>query len=277
MLMNEIDEFIKYLGQIKHTSYNTQVSYRRDLTKLSAFLEKQSISRWEKVTETSLNLYALQLEKDGLKASSISRNIAAIRSFCQYMLRNGKLSADPSQRLKSPKIEKKVPVALSRQEVERLLREPSGDTPKEMRDRAMLMLLYATGIRVSELIQLTMDDLNLSLGYIVCKDRTIPFSEPVKAAIQAYLKDARGYFVKNQESRYLFTNCSGKPMSRQGFWKLMKYYGEKIGLSQVLTPHVLRHSMAVHMLEEGVGMQRLQQILGHSDISTTQMYAYFKQ
>ena len=276
MLTIEIDEFICYLNEEKHTSENTQVSYRRDLVKLAAFLEKQGICRWESVTETSLNLYILELEKGGLKASSISRNIASARSFFHYMLQNGRLAQDPACRLKSPKIEKKAPAALTRQEVKRLLDAPSGNGPKELRDRAMLTLLYATGMRVSELIQLKAEDLNLPMGYITCKDRTVPFSGETGQVLKVYLEQSRGCFVQDAENPYLFTNCSGRPRSRQGCWKLIKHYGEKIGLRSVLTPHVLRHSMAIHRLEQGADLQQLQQILGHSDISTTQMYTYFK-
>lgn len=281
MNLEEIEAFLNDMEQERNISGNTRISYYRDLKKLADFLERQGIGNWGLVTETSLNSYILYLEKSGLAASSISRNIAAIRTFFHYRLMRRQSDTDPSDRLKAPKSQRKAPVILSRQEVESLLSAPEGRTAKALRDKAMLSLLYVTGIRVSELIHLTMADLNLDLGYITCregkKSRTISIPDGVGDLLRTYLAESRDTFVKKSGCAHLFTNCSGSPMSRQGFWKLVKSYGTQAGIQKELTPQVLRHSLAIHMLEEGVTLAQVQQILGHSDISTTQMYACFKQ
>ena len=167
------------------------------------------------------------------------------------------------------------------EETSRLLEQPNGNTPKELRDRAMLELLYATGIRVSELISLKLSDMNLNLEYITCKDahkeRIIPFGEVAKEALQRYLEEGRPYLVSEEGSEYLFTNCSGKEMSRQGFWKLIKAYGKKAGIETEITPHMLRHSFAAHLVSNGADLKAVQEMLGHADISTTLIYAQMKQ
>lgn len=277
----EVLGFISYLHDVKKTSLNTEVSYQRDLYKLSDFLKKQGIPDISKVTATNLNSYTLFLEKQGLATSTISRNIASIRAFFHYLQSAGKIEKDFSEALKSPKIEKKIPGVLSAEEVIRLLEEPKGSTAKEIRDKAMLELLYATGMRVSELISLDIKDLNMQIGYIVChdglKERMIPFGNATKKALSDYLISGRDKLVKDRDNTMLFTNCSGQHMSRQGFWKLIKQYAKKAGILSEITPHTLRHSFAVHLVENGADLRSVQTMLGHADISTTQVYANMSQ
>lgn len=272
----EIQGFIQYLRNEKHASFNTEVSYQRDLRKLAAYIEEQDIPAMSRVNATNLNSYMLYLEKKGSAPSSISRNIASIKAFYTYLWRQGMIEKDPSENLKAPRLEKKFPDILTIEEVDLLLRQPEGKNVKEIRDKAMLELLYATGIRVSELISLKLSDMNFQLGYIHCvihdKDRVIPFGKQAKAALENYMNRARGQLLKGEESEMLFVNCSGKPMSRQGFWKLIKLYGSKAGIRKEITPHTLRHSFAVHLVENGADLRSVQEMLGHSDISTTQMY-----
>lgn len=272
----EIQNFIQYLREEKHASQNTEVSYQRDLRKLAAYIKEQSIPAMSRVNATNLNSYMLYLEKNGSAPSSISRNIASIKAFYTYMWRQGIIEKDPSENLKAPKLEKKFPDILTVDEIDLLLKQPAGRNTKEIRDKAMLELLYATGIRVSELINLKLSDMNFQLGYIRCvihdKDRIIPFGNKARAAMEVYMNQARTPLLKGQESDMLFVNCSGKPMSRQGFWKLIKLYGSKAGIQKEITPHTLRHSFAVHLVENGADLRSVQEMLGHSDISTTQMY-----
>ena len=273
---NEINAFMIYLHNIKKTSENTEMSYRRDLVKLKNYLEEQGIEDVRKITSTNLNSYILYLEKNKFSAATISRNIASLKAFYHYMCKEGMVAEDVAETLHAPKIEKKMPEILSTDEVVRLLEQPSGDTPKEIRDKAMLELLYATGIRVTELITLKLSDVNLQMGYIVCKDsgkeRVIPFGNEAKSALIRYLEGTRASMISDADSEYLFANCSGQPMSRQGFWKLIKYYAKKAGIVADITPHTLRHSFAAHLVENGADLRSVQEMLGHSDISTTQIY-----
>lgn len=253
------------------------MSYKRDLTKFRKFMEGQGVKTVDSITATNLNSYILYLEKNGFAAATISRNIASIKAFFHYAFKEGEIKDDPSEILKSPKIEKRVPEVLTPAEVVRLLEQPKGDTPKELRDKAMLELLYATGIRVSELIGIEVEDVNLQMGYIVCKDankeRVIPFGAEAKHALIKYLNQGREAMIIDNGSRVLFANCSGQQMSRQGFWKLIKYYAKKAGIESDITPHTLRHSFAAHLVENGADLRSVQEMLGHSDISTTQIYA----
>ncbi len=272
-----INSFIIYMHNEKRTSENTEMSYRRDLMKVQHYMQEQGIAEINKISETNLNSYILYLEKNHFSAATISRNIASLKAFYHYMFQKGIIKEDVSQRLKAPKIEKRIPEILSTADVIKLLEQPKGDTPKEIRDKAMLELLYATGIRVTELITLKVSDINLKLGYIVCKDtskeRVIPFGKEAKKALSRYLEGVRDAMIDDPKSIYLFANCSGKPMSRQGFWKLIKAYAGKAGIKADITPHTLRHSFAAHLVENGADLRSVQEMLGHSDISTTQVYA----
>lgn len=272
----EIQGFIQYLHEEKHTSFNTQVSYQRDLRKLEDYLRNQSIPEFTKVNTTNLNSYMLYLERNGSAPSSISRNIASIKAFYSYLRKKGSIERDPAENLKAPRVEKKFPDILTVEEVDLLLCQPAGRSAKELRDKAMLELLYATGIRVSELIGLKLADLNFHLDYIRCmihgKERIIPFGAQAREALENYVEKAREQLLKGTESEMLFVNCSGKPMSRQGFWKLIKLYGSRAGIQKEITPHTLRHSFAAHLVENGADLKCVQEMLGHSDISTTQIY-----
>lgn len=280
-MTQDIQEFIQYLHQVKQTSENTEVSYARDLKKMNQYLSAQGISCVSDVTTTALSSYVLFLEKEGRKPATISRSIASMKAFYHYMEKEQKLTADPSELLKAPKIEKKTPAILTTEEVNRLLEQPGGTSPKELRDKAMLELLYATGIRVSELISLHMSDVNLSMEYLICTDghreRIIPFGRIARDALKRYLEYGRPKLVGTNAGDWLFTNCSGQPMSRQGFWKLIKSYGKKAGIEAEITPHMLRHSFAAHMVSNGADLKAVQEMLGHSDISTTQVYAQMGQ
>lgn len=274
MTMEEqINGFINYLHNVKKMSKNTELSYRRDLTKLAGFLGGRSAAD---IKAEDLTGYIAALEEQGFKPATVSRNVASAKAFFHYLLKEGEIKEDVSVGLKSPKIEKKMPEILTTEEVIRLLEQPKGDSPKEVRDKAMLELLYATGIRVSELISLLESDVNMAMGYIVCKDlhkeRVIPFGGEAKQALFRYLGESREAMVEDPNCRTLFVNCSGGPMSRQGFWKLIKYYAKKAGIESDITPHTLRHSFAAHLVENGADLRAVQEMLGHSDISTTQIY-----
>lgn len=276
-MKEEILPFIEYLHTEKQTSKNTEISYERDLRKLCLFLEAEGIVAANRVTETSLRSYIMRLELEGMKPATISRNIASMKAFFAYFVKLRQLDADPAERLKAPKIEKKLPSVLTTEEMEQLLEQPSGNSPKELRDKAMLELLYATGIRVSELISLKLSDVNLQMEYLTCadshKERIIPFGKKAKEALRVYLKDGRERLVGEEACEWLFTNCSGQTMSRQGFWKLIKAYGEKAGIETEITPHTLRHSFAAHMVGNGADLKSVQEMLGYADISATQIYA----
>lgn len=272
-----IEGFIKYLTEIKKSSKNTILSYQRDLHKFFAYLEDSRIKDITKVNHTSLNSYILLMEKENFAASTVSRNIATLKAFFNYLFKQGVIMEDPAERLKAPRIEKKLPGILTVEEVTLLMNQPSGTSNKEIRDKAMLELLYATGIRVSELISLTVDDINMTSGYIRVnegsRERIIPFGSVAKQALKNYLKNARNGMIASDDEKILFTNCSGQPMSRQGFWKVLKQYAKRAGIEEDITPHTLRHSFAAHLVENGADLHSVQEMLGHSDVSTTQIYA----
>lgn len=277
----DTEDFVRYLHEVKKTSENTELSYERDLRKLKNYLEEKDVFEVESMTEEHLASYIRLLTESGKKPATISRSIASIKAYFNYLLQNGKIVRDISGQLKAPHIEKKLPGVLSAEETVRLLEQPKGTTPKELRDRAMLELLYATGIRVSELIALRLSDINLNMEYIICtdahKERIIPFGEVARGAVNEYLANGRGKLVSDEKSELLFTNCSGQAMSRQGFWKLIKYYGNKAGIAADITPHTLRHSFAAHLVNNGADLKAVQEMLGHSDISTTQIYSQINQ
>lgn len=274
-MLQRINEFVDYLTNVKRASKNTIASYKRDLVKLNNFLTDSGYGDWKQITNTNLNSYVLMLEKQGMSTATVSRNIASVKAFFLYLLKQGVISEDPSDTLKPPKIEKKAPVILTVEEINLLLEQPSGNTPKDIRDKAMLELLYATGIRVSELIGLKVRDVNLAMNFLQChdgnKERIIPFTNETREALENYLHNAREAMCKG-EQEYLFTNCQGAPMTRQGFWKIIKYYSAKAGIKKDITPHTIRHSFAMHLVNNGADLKSVQEMLGHSDISTTQIY-----
>lgn len=273
----EIGAFITYLHNVKNTSGNTEMSYRRDLEKVAHFMTSRGIRETKDVTAQDLADYVKYLEENKFAAATVSRNIASLKAFYHYMLQEGIAAEDLAVTLKAPKIEKKAPEIMSPEEVVRLLEQPSGDSAKEIRDKAMLELLYATGIRVTELITLQLTDVNMQMSFILCRDRNkeriIPFGAAAKNALARYLDGTREEMLENKKSNVLFVNCSGQPMSRQGFWKLIKHYAKKADIHADITPHTLRHSFAAHLVENGADLRSVQEMLGHSDISTTQIYA----
>ncbi|BCK00216.1 tyrosine recombinase [Anaerocolumna chitinilytica] len=272
----ELQEFITYMKEVKNASVNTCLSYRNDLTKLVNYMYKQNITEEDKLSETSLNSYVLTLEKEGMSPATVSRNIASIKAFVLYLIKKGKLNHDPTERMKSPKVEKKPHSSLSAEEVNGLLEQPDPDTVKGMRDKAMLELLYATGIRVTELISIKLEDLNLKNRFLRCcnskKERLIPFGNMAKHALENYFNIGRPALVGEVKTDFLFTNLSGEPMSRQGFWKIMKAYGRNAGIAMEITPQILRNSFAAHMIANGADLKSIQEFLGHADVTTTQYY-----
>lgn len=276
-MQETIQSFTDYLQTEKKASKNTEVSYQRDLRKLAVFLKEHGIEKPEQMNATVLNSYLLYLEREHFSPATISRSIAAIHMFCQYACQEGKMVSDPSKALQPPRVERKMPEILSIAEVDLLLRQPKTDTPKGIRDKAMLEMLYATGIRVSELIHLKTQDVNLMMGYITCRDekeRIVPFGGSAKKALEQYLGSARAVLMHGREDNVLFVNCSGGPMSRQGFWKILKSYAKSAGITADITPHTLRHSFATHLLQNGADLKSVQEMMGHADISTTQMYLH---
>ncbi|MDO4291777.1 MAG: site-specific tyrosine recombinase XerD [Eubacteriales bacterium] len=273
----QIQTFIAYLHNTKGTSGNTELSYRRDLRRMVSFLAERQIVRPEDITAVSMSAYVRFLQEKQFKPTTISRHIASVRAFCHYLLHEGILQTDVTEHLKSPRVERHVPEILELEEVEKLLAQPGSASPKEIRDRAMLELLYATGIRVSELIGLKLEDINMQMGYIICHDRNreraVPFGSKAGEAMTEYFFKARGQMVESGEEQTVFVNCSGRPMSRQGFWKLLKQYARQAGIAGEITPHTLRHSFAAHLVANGADLRAVQEMLGHSDISTTQIYA----
>jgi len=276
-MQRDIDAFITYLHNVKKTSANTEMSYRRDLKKFVVFLEGEGVSDVKDIKKENLSAYMNYMVAEDFKPATISRNVASIKALFHFLVYEGKVDEDISGVLKSPKIEKKAPEIMTMGEVNNLLDQPNGDTPKEVRDKAMLELLYATGIRVSELITLKCEDVNLQMNYIVChhgnKERIIPFGLKARNSLLKYIESSREALVMSNKADELFVNCSGVPMSRQGFWKLIKYYSRKAGITTDITPHTLRHSFAAHLVENGADLKSVQEMLGHSDISTTQIYA----
>lgn len=272
----ELPLFIDYLKEKKNASESTVSSYRCDLRKLERYLKEHGIEDVQSVTPTNLNSYVLYLERQGLSTATVLRNVASIKAYFHYAYYSRQIERDPTETIKAPHMEKKAPGILSMEETIRLLEQPSGSTPKEQRDRAMLELLYATGVRVTELISMKLEDIRLSLNYVMCRDgekeRVIPFGENARRAVERYLSDGREALLKGAESEYLFVNCSGKMMSRQGFWKLVKKYAQKAGIAADITPHTLRHSFAAHLVQNGADLKSVQEMLGHSDIATTQIY-----
>lgn len=271
-----LQDFITYMSEVKKASINTVMSYQNDLLKLIRHLDNQNITETGKISETSLNSYILNMEREGMSPATVSRNIASIKAFILYLIKKGQLKEDPTERMHAPKVEKKPLHTLSLDQVNGLLEQPDTDTVKGLRDKAMLELLYATGIRVSELISIKLEDINLKNRFLRCcnssKERFIPFGNMAKQALEIYIQKARTELVGKINTSICFTNLSGEPMSRQGFWKIIKSYGKTAGIETDITPQILRNSFAVHMIENGADLQSIQELLGHADVTTTQAY-----
>ncbi len=275
----QIKLFLEFLQNDKKLSNNTLQSYERDILQYQEYAEENRMN-YAKVDQSDLKRYLDHLSEIGKKPSTISRNLATIRSFYQFLLRNRKVKEDPTMNLQAPKIEKRVPSILTSQEVELLLEQPKNVDLKGSRDKAMLELAYATGMRVTEIINLNCDDVNLKEGFVTCsnqnKQRNIPIGTISAKALKEYIDNARPILVKDENEEALFVNINGKRLTRQGFWKIVKYYKEQAHISKDITPHVLRHSFATHLLQNGADLKAIQTMLGHSDISSTQVYMQFQ-
>ena len=275
----QLKYFFDFLENDKKLSDNTLQSYKRDLKQFKRYIEACEIN-YNHVKEEDIKDYIKELQEEGKKASSISRCIASIRSFYQFVLKRKKIKVDPTANIQSPKIEKRVPSVLTSKEVELLLDQPKDVDLKGTRDKAMLEFAYATGMRVTEIISLNIDDVNLEEGYVTCKtgnkQRTIPLGTMSLNALKEYVDDARDVLIKNDDEKALFVNVNGGRLTRQGFWKIIKYYKEQAHITKDITPHVLRHSFAPHLLQNGADLKAIQTMLGHSDISSTQVYMQFQ-
>lgn len=270
-----INEYETFLREHKKLSDNTLQSYKRDLKYFGLYLESIGILNFLDVSHVDIMTYIIHLKKSGKANASISRSIASIRTYYSYLQQNGYVKMNPSIEVETPKTERKMPRILTLNEVESLLAKPDLRTAIGKRDKAMIELLYATGIRVSELVSLTLSDVNTTMGYIKCKsshkNRVIPLGTMASKAIDSYLKDGRNYLV-NSDEEALFVNYYGKQLTRQGFWKVMKRYSEEIGIEKSITPHTLRHSFAFHLVQNGADIKAVQEMMGHSDVASTQIY-----
>lgn len=274
-----ISRFVDYLTVERGLSTNTLESYERDLHAFHAFLQKRGHVEAQSISQHHIAGYLRSLHEVGRANSTISRSLASIRSFFHFLVREEFILQDPTIHVETPKIEKRLPRVLTPEEVERLLRAPQQTTPSGLRDYAMLELLYATGIRVSELVNLKSSDVHLSGGFLRCmgkggKERIIPVGEYALHALHTYLEVGRPAFVRSLADPSMFLNHHGSQMSRQGFWKILKKYARESGIVKDITPHTLRHSFATHLLERGADLRAVQEMLGHADISTTQIYTH---
>ncbi|MBR4110796.1 MAG: site-specific tyrosine recombinase XerD [Clostridia bacterium] len=277
---NLVENFLDFLQKDKKLSDNTLQSYNRDIKLYGNYLENNNLDML-KTDESSIKTYLDSLKENGKAVSTVSRNLASLRSFYQYLYKTKCVTEDPTVNLESPKIERKPPKILSAEQVELLLEQPKCVDLKGYRDKAMLELVYATGIRVTELISLNIDDINLESGYIKCSNRTkqrvIPIGNLAVTALKDYIDKSREVLLKSEEDTALFVNMNGQRLTRQGFWKIIKQYKAQANIDVDITPHTLRHSFAVHLLENGAELRAIQEMLGHSDISSTQVYAQIEQ
>lgn len=274
-----IRRFKEYLAVERGLSENTLYSYERDLYTFQIYLMKRGQMALNEIQRHHISAYLGHLHEVGRANSTISRNLASIRSFFHFLIREEAIVQDPTIHVEPPKIEKRLPRVLTTEEVERLLRAPNQRTPSGLRDYAMLELLYATGIRVSELVSLEYTDVHLSGGFLRCmgkggKERIIPIGEYALHALHTYMEVARPTFVRETGVAPMFLNHHGMQMSRQGFWKILKKYAQESCIVKDITPHTLRHSFATHLLERGADLRAVQEMLGHADISTTQIYTH---
>lgn len=274
-----IQEFIDYLGHEKGLATNTLESYGRDLKQYYGFLSGDSAASLANASQSTIVAYLMYLRKQGKATATIARRLAALKAFYQFLVKENYVAKNPTDELSSPKLERKLPKVLTVEEVERLLSQPEVTSPVGKRDKAMLELLYATGIRVSELVNLNVGDIDLREGFVRCmgkgsKERVVPMGEIAIAALKAYLDNARLKIIADPKEKSVFVNHHGKRLTRQGFWKIVKKYAAQAQIRKEITPHTLRHSFATHLLENGADIRAVQEMLGHADISTTQIYTH---
>ncbi len=276
-MRSNISNFMNYLHDVKKISKNTELSYERDLRQMADYFEGTGRSDVRDIDEAALLSYIDYLNSQGKKSSTISRSIASMRAFFLREYKLGNIDSDITSVLKAPKISRTAPVILSTEEVDKILAQPGAGTDKEIRDKAMLELLYATGIRVTELVSIKLEDVDLASNKIRIINgngnaRVVPINRAASRALRNYIGEVRNRMMGECEQETLFINCSGSPMSRQGFWKIIKHYAKKAGIEADITPHTLRHSFAAHMIHSGADVHTIQTMMGHSDISSTQMY-----
>ena len=275
----QIKSFLEFLKIEKKMSENTLQSYERDVLQFQKYLNENKLN-YAKLDKEDIKEYLQHLQVIGKKTSSISRSLASIRSFYQFEIRNKKIKINPTENVQAPKVEKHAPNILSSQEIELLLNQPKDVDLKGTRDKAMLEFAYATGMRVTEIISLNIEDVNLESSSVICKSetkqRTIPLGSLSLKALKEYIDEARPILVKDENEKALFVNINGRRLTRQGFWKIVKYYKEQAHITKDITPHVLRHSFATHLLQNGADLKSIQTMLGHSDISSTQVYMQFQ-
>ena len=275
----QIKLFLEFLQNEKKLSDNTLQSYRRDILQFAEYIDRVGLN-YSKIKQEDIKTYLKYLKEADKKTSTISRNLASIRSFYQFLIRSKKIKQDPTDDIQSPKVEKRVPSVLTSQEVELLLEQPKDVDLKGTRDKAMLEFAYATGMRVTEIISLNISDINLEESFVICRNgsrqRNIPLGSLSLKALKEYVEEARPVLIKNENEKALFVNVNGKRLTRQGFWKIVKYYKEQAHITKDITPHVLRHSFATHLLQNGADLKAIQSMLGHSDISSTQVYMQFQ-
>ena len=276
---DSIDTYLGYLRDVRRMSGNTVSSYARDLAALAGYAEEQHRSV-ESLDRRDLEAFARALMTRGLAPRSVARAIACVRGLYKFLLVEKRVAADPAEDLRAPRAWPALPKYLDLEEVDRLLAQPDTSTPRGVRDKALIELLYATGLRVTELLSLKAADINLAAGYLTCigkgdKERIVPLGESAADWVRRYIAEARPALLKKRKSNWLFVNAKGgTQLSRVGFWKVLKEYGIKAGVSRDLSPHVLRHSFATHLLDRGADLRAIQMMLGHADLSTTQIYTH---
>lgn len=273
----ELKQYFDFLADKGRLSASSILSYERDLHALLLYLESQGVDRWDGVQRHHLSKFIHALKEQGRKAATISRHIVSIRAFFQYMQTIDFLVGDPSIYLEAPRWEKKPPAVLTEEETNALLEAPDTTSHAGKRDKAMLELLYATGIRVSELVSLNLEHMHMALGYLQCssgmKERIVPFGRHAAAAVEVYLNEGRDSLLKGRAcDSAMFLNHLGTRMTRQGFWKMLKKYAREAGIGDEITPHTLRHSVAAHLLDHGADARAVQEMMGHADIATTLKY-----
>ncbi|WP_215145181.1 site-specific tyrosine recombinase XerD [Exiguobacterium qingdaonense] len=277
-MRSHIDSFLQYMTVEKRMSVNTRQAYASDLTQYASTLTQLGVKDWNEVTRSHIVKHIEELSQAGRASSSLRRAVSSIRMFHHHLKMTGVTTTDPSLYLETPKAEKQLPDTWSQAEVERLLDSVPTSDPLSLRDRAMLELLYGTGMRVSELLGLDLDDLQFELGYLQCEGkgeraRIIPVSSVAQGFVERYIQQARNG-IGGRETEALFLNGRGGRLSRQGFWKMIKRRAKLAGIDKEITPHVLRHSFATHLLENGADLRAIQQMLGHADLATTQVYTH---
>ena len=275
----QIELFLDFIKNEKKLSDNTFQSYKRDILQYKEYIDVNNLD-YSKANEGNIKDYLTYLGDLNKKATTISRHLASIRLFYQYLLKFNKVQEDPTSKVQAPKIDKKAPSILTSEEVTLLLNQPKNVDLKGIRDKAMLEFAYATGMRVTEIISLNVSDINLEEGVVNCKTRTktrtIPLGKISLNALKEYVENVRDILIKDENEQALFVNINGKRLTRQGVWKIVKFYKEQAHITKEITPHVLRHSFATHLLQNGADLKSIQTMLGHSDISSTQVYMQFQ-